>query len=280
MSPVAEAPKPVPETTELVESYGSGPTISKLAERLSTVYTSLFPGSERLAPQEAVALAQTAYMLRLNPFNREIMYLKSDSRTLGVYIGVHGYRAIARRVVKQADPNAFLDVRFRLVSPDELDLNDSDKADVMYAVVCTATDSTTMRNWIRLRKEARDAGLPQDRIDDIFSLTPPNTVGVGIVWKREAATFAKSHVNPRLQAEIRAERAALRARYGADLPVVVDAEWAPEEAVKDYVEAEAEDVVEPTGNGKDKSRFTPEQAEKADAALGIEHKPKEKEAKK
>jgi hypothetical protein len=207
-----------------IVGMGSRDQVKELQVRIVKMLPSLMPQSGQLTEPEALALAQVAILHGLSPFTQEIYFLKSGDRSLGVMPGIRGYRKAAKR---QLPPGESYWLEFVPCPAKETGAEKPD--DVYFAVKCILRDSVSMKRYIEICKMVAQTYEPV-RVDDNSKLAevqtqlrevagpPPLYVGYGVVMKYELERMSKARLNPTHQAEIRAERAAIRMRFDMDIP--------------------------------------------------------------
>jgi len=206
-----------------MQVYGNKEGIVELQKRIIRLLPSLMPQSERLSHDEALALAQVAYLHGLSPFNQEIYYLKGkEGRSLGVMPGIRGYRKAARRQLGERE-SYWLD--FVPCNAQDAGIIDDPRA---IAIKCILRDSITMGRYLAMSKEVASIYRAQtvgdnspligwkDELHDILG-KPPVFIGYGIVRSTEFDRMKTARLSVNHQAEIRAERQALRLRFDLDM---------------------------------------------------------------
>ena len=206
-----------------MQVYGNKEGIVELQKRIIRLLPSLMPQSERLSHDEALALAQVAYLHGLSPFNQEIYYLKGkEGRSLGVMPGIRGYRKAARRQLGEKESYW---LEFSPCNAQDAGLADDPRA---VAVICFLRDSVTMGRYLAMAKEIASIYRVQtvgdnnpligfkDELHQIMG-KPPVFIGYGIVRSTEFDRMKTARLSVNHQAEIRAERQALRLRFDLDM---------------------------------------------------------------
>ena len=168
--------------------YGSRAEISEMATRL----TQMLPGVKKLGNTAALALAQVALRMGLNPFVGEIWAIPNKEGTFSLMTGIKGLRRAAHQ---QADVDGgFYTVYFRHCTEEELDGMTTHQGDIVRAC-----------DLIRSGRRARSYLE--------LTHTLPRFTGIGIYRAGEA-----TRMQPLMVARKRAEADALKQAF--DLPLV------------------------------------------------------------
>lgn len=149
-----------------IQKYHSGMTgdieeVTALKQRLEATWTSMYPGSAKLTGDEFFALAQVGYMQGLDPFNKEIYYLKQDKwnpetrqkelKAIGVMPGIRGLRKHARRQMRYEggrSANFWIEYQ-QIIDKDEKTRIGAGEND--FVVKAALRDSVTMGNYLNMR---------------------------------------------------------------------------------------------------------------------------------
>ena len=208
-------------------AYGNREEISALAKRIKM----MLPGGDKLAENEALALAQVATVTKLNPFIGEVWYIPGK----GPMIGIKGARRMENESTKEN--NGYSWMQFDLISPEECGAPDA--ARVFRAYRCTINDVTATRQYLSLFHDALEMLRAAETKDPYMAAKEicgprPTWEGYGF-----SLTGEPSRMNGDALARKRAEADALKKRisipFGADIAdtetneaVVIEATPQPE----------------------------------------------------
>lgn len=182
-----------PKRSELIVSgYGSRGEVKEMADRL----TSMLPGVKKAGPMNALALAQVAVRMGLNPFVGEIWLIPSQGGTFSIMTGIKGLRRAARS--QAAADDGFYTVSFRLPHEDELTGMKIKQGDIIRACDLYLSGEGAKRFHA-------------------FTGVVPMFIGIGIYRSGEA-----TRMEPLQVARKRAEADALKQAF--DLPLAGDFE--------------------------------------------------------
>lgn len=192
------------ERDEALEFWGERAKMRELATRIRT----MLPYGAILEDNEALALAQAAYVTRLNPFEGEIYFLKSEKtgEAKGVYTGIKGRRRKAReQLQKQIGKGANFWIEYEWPNAEWKQAN-SYPADWL---VCKAVlrDTATINEYVKIVTALVSAKMSNTDIKAVAG-DRPFIEGVGFVKPNESLTRPRVEV-----AKKRAERAALAQRF-------------------------------------------------------------------
>lgn len=180
-----------------IDKWGSQADLQAFSERLLQTY---LPGGKKLAPQEALALAQVANVLGLNPFIGEVWYIPG----VGPFVGIKGLRT---KAAEQDDAkNASHWVEFKQVDAGKY-------GEGANAVVyeCYLRDSFTQHAWTQAVHQLTSSGAGWSEAKELLG-PPPVFVGVGIATPNE-----QSRMKIHARAQKRAESDAIKHRYNIPL---------------------------------------------------------------
>ena len=257
--------------------FGSIEEILDIQGRIQSTYTSLFPNSALLTNDEAFALAQVGFMQGLDVFNKEIYFLKTQTRSIGVMPGIRGLRKHAHRQIRYEggrSANFWFEFYMVIDKEEKARVGAGDTDLVICAHLC---DSVTMNNYLSMRQsifgnflswkdllklatgEGDAVAIVQKAVEESAKSilgNPPIITSYGIIknseLKHEGTALAKplqmtNTQNPYYMAEIRAERKALYKRFDLEKQfgaIVADAEQMVE-AIDGQVDADEEIAPEP-----------------------------------
>lgn len=180
-------PRPADEPETDLARYGQREAVRELADRCAA----MLPSVADVGKAGALALAQVAISLGLNPLTGELWLIPRKDGTYSVFTGIKGLRRAARQQA-EAD-NGYYDVRFRMPSEDEIEGLTRGEGDVL---------------------RAADLYVWTDRTRQTYQLTGKPTIfsGLGIYRAGEP-----TRMEPLQVARKRAEADALKQAF--DLPV-------------------------------------------------------------
>jgi hypothetical protein len=182
--------------TRTVAIYGGRADVRELAQRVKLAV----PGGRKLNDDEALALAQTAHALSLNPLNGEIWLIPGS----GPMVGIKGLRRAAQ-VHAARDGGGYWTQFRQIVDPAEMKALAIPENALAYE--CRLFDTASIRNYAASVGAMRDAGIPySDAVQMIGER--PSTIGIGY-WTPGEAT----KMRPVQCALKRAEADALKRRY-------------------------------------------------------------------
>lgn len=187
--------KAIDATTGLdITPYAPRPAVREMAARI----TQMLPSAKEVGPAGALALAQVAIALELNPFTGELWAWKNKDGTTTLMVGIKGLRRAAHKQAR--DQGGHYQLYIRLPTDDELEGVTLNPGDVARA--CTLT-------------------LWTDATVQLFKLTgePTTFHGLGICRGVE-----KTKMEHALAARKRAEADAIKQCF--DLPVAFSVEEA------------------------------------------------------
>lgn len=257
--------------------FGDIEVIADIQNRIQSTYTSLFPNSALLTNDEAFALAQVGYMQGLDVFNKEIYFLKTQTKSIGVMPGIRGLRKHAHRQIRYEggrSANFWFDYVLIIDKEEKARVGAGDTDLVVRA---SLRDSVTMNNYLSMRQsifsnhsswkdllklaqqEGDAVSIVQKAIEESAKSilgNPPIITSYGIIKNQELKHDGNNLVrplqmtntqNPYYMAEIRAERKALYKRFDLEKQfgaIINDAEDMAE-VLEGQVEADEELAPEP-----------------------------------
>lgn len=207
--------------------YGDRAVIRELSERLRR----FLPNGRDMTAADALAFAQTAVALDLDPFAHEVWFVPK----IGIVTGIAGYRKLARRQDHYV-------AQFRDIRPDEREKHNLDDGDI--AAVCELYRPDQLRDAVEVNRVAGEVIIP---------IGP--TIGVGI-WRPKELETRSGRQKPeptgrswRWIAEKRAEADAIRKAFNltiafADDGAVIEGEVVDE--TPDELPGWAEEALEET----------------------------------
>ncbi len=184
--------------------FGDKKELSEMTSRLINA----MPGTTKLAPGQAAALAQISLAHGLDPFNGEAWYIPGS----GVMVGIKGLRKSAKRQVRKeggADATYWVDFD-RVVdnSKYEVDANH-------LVIICELKDTITLNAWSDIVGKFKAMGFPLEEAAKMAGPAPVTT-GIGIVKPNE-----KSKMNRVELCRKRAEAHAIKQRFDVDFLIDV-----------------------------------------------------------
>ncbi len=208
------------------------------------------PGTGKLQPGQAQALAEIALAHNLDPYNAEVWYIPG----MGVSVGIKGYRKHARRQLREeGDKGSTFWTYFERVT--DPTMYGEDEEAMVY--ICHLRDDVSLRAWGDSVKYFKDEIGLSDKLAVEAAGKAPVYMGLGVLGAKES-----SGRMPRVQrAQKRAEAHALKQRFDIQFsfadddlmnPNVVEAEWEDEKPVliTDEIGASADQGIETLGYGR------------------------------
>jgi hypothetical protein len=191
-----------------ITPYGRRAEIRELVQRLKI----MAPGGMNLTDNEALALAQYAFSMGLNPLVGECWFIKTkDGRPLGMMPGIAGYRRKAQEQSAAKGSDYWLEYE-EITSPEERSrLAIPDGA---LAVKSRLYEMHKTQAYAASAKQLSDAGAPWSEIRGIIG-DKPYVEGISFIKKAEMAQLEKGKLQmPHIQrARKRAEAHALKQAY-------------------------------------------------------------------
>lgn len=205
-----------------ITPYGRRDEIRELVQRLKI----MAPGGMQLLDNEALALAQYAYSMGLNPLVGECWFIKaSDGRALGMVPGIKGYRRKAQEQANAKGSDYWLEFD-EIVNPEErARLHIPDGA---LAVKARLYEMHKTQAYANSAKQLADAGAPWKEIRDIIG-DKPYVEGISFIKANEMKQLEKGKLQmPHIQrSRKRAEAHALKQAFHLPFGVQGEAEDAP-----------------------------------------------------
>ena len=190
----------MPQQTALMKRDDYPADVRRLAQDIKD----LLPNGNKLQDFEALALAQSARALRLNPFIGEIWYIPGH----GLMSGIKGHRRTAHEQMHTTEGGGNYWPEFDVMTPEQK--KQYLVPDTALGFICRLYDSATLRTYSETVERLFKAGAPWVDIKQILG-DRPYTVGVGFYQVGES-----SRMKPHQCAMKRAEADALKRRF--DLP--------------------------------------------------------------
>lgn len=171
-----------------ITPYGRRAEIRELVQRLKL----MAPGGMKLTHNEALALAQYAYSMGLNPLRGEVWFLKNEKtgEQLGMMVGIAGYRRKAQEQSKEKGSDYWPEFE-QITDPDErraLLIPDG-----ALAYRCKLYETHKVRAYGDTVERLSKAKAPWSDIRAIVG-TKPYIEGIGFVKKEEMQKLEKGRL--------------------------------------------------------------------------------------
>ena len=178
-----------------IEAMGKRKEIREVVQRIKL----MSPGGLKLKDDEALALAQYAYSMNLNPLNGEVWFIP----TIGTVVGIKGFR---RKAQIQAQENGehfsvSLDI---LTDPDMLRLHEVPEGSLAY--YCDLSRSNVTDKYTTNLLKLIEAGMSSNEAKVILGQSPLFR-GIGYVTREEMAKLDKNNRNSMSHAQRAMKRA-------------------------------------------------------------------------
>ena len=180
-----------------IDKWGSQADLQAFSERLLQTY---LPGGKKLAPQEALALAQVANVLGLNPFIGEVWYIPG----VGPFVGIKGLRTKAGEEDDRRSASHWVEFK-------QVDAAKYGEAANAVVYECYLRDSFTQHAWTQAVHQLTSSGAAWSDAKELLG-PPPVFIGVGIATPNE-----QSRMKIHARAQKRAEADAIKKRYNIPL---------------------------------------------------------------
>lgn len=203
--------------------YADRKEVAALATRLAKAA----PGGNRLADNQALALAQIALAHDLDPWNGEVWFIPGS----GVMVGIKGLRKAADRECQRDNNTYWLD--FQRVEAKKYGLDE--KGTVIYE--CHLRDVVTTQAYAK-SVNSLTSGAEVPYSDAVKMLGPaPVSIGVGIATEDE-----KSKMRIHARARKRAEADAIKMRFGVEFAGATFSEEGPGDVIDgQWADADSDD---------------------------------------
>lgn len=206
--------------------FGQKEDVQSISKRIKT----MVKGGEKLADNEALALAQVSLVTRLNPFIGEVWYIPGK----GPMVGIAGVRRLNNEQAQEK--GGYSSEEFVVSTPEEAGVPKEIKADDIASVwKCVIDDSLATKEYLSMLTNLVNT-LRDAKVDDPFGEAKkvigvkPTWIGFGYSTKSET-----SRMNKQQLAKKRAEADALKKKvlipFGGDVSIeeinpnyIVDAE--------------------------------------------------------
>jgi hypothetical protein len=204
--------------------------IQARAKEYMPILRELIVGGRRLTDEQIIGRAMFAASQELDPITEVHTIVSGDGKTLAHTMAINGLR---RKNQEFVGPGNEILVQFVEMPKDKLPQG------VAYGYECHLRDGQAYTQWQKriteIGKALREAGITPT-FEQLMTAAggPPVTIGVGVVYTREANDYKDTNFNPIERAKKRAEVNARHHRFPTRLPVydgenggavIVEAKW-------------------------------------------------------
>jgi hypothetical protein len=204
--------------------------IQARAKEYMPILRELIVGGRRLTDEQIIGRAMFAASQELDPITEVHTIVSGDGKTLAHTMAINGLR---RKNQEFVGPGNEILVQFVEMPKDKLPQG------AAYGYECHLRDGQSYTQWqkrvVEIGKALRETGITPT-FEQLMAAagSPPVTVGVGVIYVREANDYKDTNFNPIERAKKRAEVNARHHRFPTRLPVydgenggavIVEAKW-------------------------------------------------------